>query len=124
MADVPMSLERTVTGVTSNGALTLTLSDGAQREVDHLVLATGFAVDVRKYGFLRPELADSIALIDGYPVLGPGLESSIPGLHFLGSPAAYSFGPVMRFVTGTWYAAPALAARLRGRRQPLLRWSF
>jgi len=38
--------------------------------------------------------------------------------------AAYTFGPVLRFVTGTWYTAPALALRIAGRRQPPLRWSF
>jgi hypothetical protein len=48
----------------------------------------------------------------------------VPGLHFLGAPAAYSFGPVMRFVTGTWYSAPAFTMRVLGRRQPLVRWSF
>jgi len=30
-------------------------------------------------------------------------------LHFIGSSAVSSFGPLMRFVAGTGYAAPALA---------------
>jgi hypothetical protein len=45
----------------------------------------------------------------GYPVLRAGLETSVPGLHFLGAPAAWSFGPIMRFVSGGWYAGRALA---------------
>jgi hypothetical protein len=53
--------------------------------------------------------------VDGYPLLGPGFESSLPGLHFLGAPAARSFGPVSRFVSGTPYAAPALARRIAGK---------
>jgi hypothetical protein len=51
--------------------------------------------------------------VGGYPILGRGFESSIPGLHFLGAPAAWSFGPTMRFVSGSWYAARQLAARAR-----------
>jgi hypothetical protein len=57
-------------------------------------------------------------------VLGPGLESSVPGLHFMGAPAARSFGPIMRFVVGTWYSAPAVARRAAGRRQPPISFSF
>jgi FAD-dependent urate hydroxylase len=57
-------------------------------------------------------------------VLGPGLESSVAGLHFMGAAAARSFGPVMRFVVGTWYAAPAVARRAAGRRQPPVSLSF
>ena len=49
---------------------------------------------------------------DGYPLLGPGFESSLPGLHFLGATAARSFGPVSRFVSGTTYAARALTRRI------------
>jgi hypothetical protein len=44
---------------------------------------------------------------EGYPLLGPGMESSVPGLHFLGAPAAWSFGPIVRFVSGGWYTGRA-----------------
>ena len=122
---IPIAAGRSLEAVKAqNGNLKLTLSDGSDLEVDHLLLGTGYEIDVRKYEFLGTELADAIKTVDGYPVLGPGLESSVPGLHFLGAPAAYSFGPVMRFVTGTWYTAPAFTLRVLGRRQPLVRWSF
>jgi hypothetical protein len=48
----------------------------------------------------------------------------VPGLHFMGTAAAYSFGPIMRFVVGSWYAAPAVARRAAGRRQPPISFSF
>ena len=35
------------------------------------------------------------------------MESSVPGLHFIGAPAAWSFGPIMRFVSGGWYTGQA-----------------
>jgi len=100
----------------------LRLSGGESREVDHVVLGTGFHVDVRRYDFLTPELIRSMRLADGSPVLGTGLESSVPGLHFIGASAAHSFGPVMRFVVGTAYAAPGLARHVTGRPPaPLIR---
>ncbi|HEY5316459.1 MAG TPA: NAD(P)-binding domain-containing protein, partial [Solirubrobacteraceae bacterium] len=106
------------------GRAWLRLSDGSERTVDHVLLGTGYAIDVAKYPFLAPDLIERIATTGGYPRLGPGLESSVPGLHFLGAPAALSFGPIMRFVVGTWYAAPALACRIQGRRQPPIRFAF
>jgi hypothetical protein len=54
--------------------------------------------------------------VNGYPVLGPALESSVPRLHFLGAPAAWSFGPIMRFVSGGWYASQALTRAVTGRK--------
>jgi hypothetical protein len=122
---VTMTARHTIVGgEAQNGHLRLELSDGSERHVDHLLLGTGYAVDIRRYRFLTPDLIDAIEVAGGHPILGPGLESSVPGLHFLGSPASYTFGPVMRFVTGTWYTAPALTRRIARRRQPLLRWSF
>lgn len=43
-----------------------------------------------------------------YPVLAPGPETSLPGLHVIGAPAAWSFGPLMQFVSGTGFAAQEL----------------
>ena len=102
----------------------LRLNDGTERIADHVLLGTGYAVDVRRYRFLAGEVAAELAVADGYPVLGSGLESSIPGLYFVGAPAAYSFGPIMRFVVGSWYSAPAVTRSVLGRRQPLLRVAF
>jgi len=124
IAEVPLALGRTVVSASPNGALTLALDDGSKRQVDHLLLGTGFAVDVRRYLFLAPDVTGALKLADGYPVLRNGLESSVDGLHFVGATAARSFGPVMRFVTGSWYTAPAVATSISGRRRPLVRWSF
>ena len=112
---VPLSLGRRVVSVEErSGRVVLELEDGARRETDHVVLGTGFDVDVRRYEFLAPGLTSSLQLVDGSPVLSSGLESSVPGLHFLGATALRSFGPVMRFVVGTAYAAPALTRRVIG----------
>jgi hypothetical protein len=114
--DIPLTLGRHVVSAEErNGRVVLRLDDGGSREADRVVLGTGFAVDVRRYEFLAPELARSLRLANGSPVLSTGFESSVPGLHFLGAPAVHSFGPVMRFVVGTAYAAPAVTQRVLGR---------
>jgi hypothetical protein len=122
---VKFSLGRSVTEARGREAqVHLRLDDGCERSIDHVVLGTGYSIDVRRYPFLDPELLADLRLSMGSPVLGRGLESSVPGLHFLGAPAAESFGPTMRFVVGTAYTAPALTQYVRGQRRPLFRWAF
>ena len=97
-----------------DGRLRLSLNDETRRTVDHAILATGYRVDVSRYGFLAPELLAAIRRIQGYPILGIGLESSVPGLHFLGAPSGWSFGPLMRFVSGTEYSSRAVTDYVLG----------
>jgi cation diffusion facilitator CzcD-associated flavoprotein CzcO len=89
----------------SNGHLELTLTDGSRRTADHVLLATGYRVDVSKYPFLDPQLVSRIDRVNGHPRLDHGFESSVAGLHFVGAPAAWSHGPLMRFVAGSAFAA-------------------
>jgi hypothetical protein len=126
LAEVPISCGLVVSDARErDGRVTLRLGDGSTRTIDHVLVGTGYRVDVRRYPFLEGELAASIAVAEGgYPVLGPGLESSVAGLHFMGAAAAHSFGPIMRFVVGTWYSAPALARQVAGRRQPPISFAF
>ena len=113
LAAVRLTTGRSIaTAARHNGGLRLRLDDGTERLADHLMLATGYRVDVLRYPFLAPELRDALRVHDGYPELGPGFESSIAGLHFLGAPAARTFGPMSRFVVGTGYAARALTRRV------------
>jgi lysine/ornithine N-monooxygenase len=91
------------------GRVTIKLNDGTQRQVDHVLLATGYRVDIARYPFLSAQLLESIRRVDGYPQLDTGFQSSVAGLHFLGAPAAWSFGPLMRFVAGAGFAATGVA---------------
>jgi cation diffusion facilitator CzcD-associated flavoprotein CzcO len=95
----------------------LKLSDGSFRLADHVLMATGYRVDVKKYEFLSSSLLSAVALIDGYPLLGTGFESSVPGLYFLGAPAVWSYGPLMRFVAGADFAARAVTRSVIGGRR-------
>lgn len=110
LPEVPVTPAVSVTAATPrDDRLDLQLSDGSRRRVDHLLFATGYDVDIRRYPFLYPPLAAQVRCVDGYPVLRRGLECSVPRLHFLGAPAARSFGPVMRFVAGSWFSSRAIA---------------
>ncbi len=63
-----------------------------------------------------PETVDAIRRIDGSPQLREGFESSLPGLHFLGANAVRSYGPLMRFIAGSDFAARELTRTVRARR--------
>ncbi|MGP0024112.1 MAG: FAD-dependent oxidoreductase [Streptosporangiaceae bacterium] len=107
---VPVTLARSIVSVIpGKGNLQVTFADGDTRTVDHLLFGTGYRVDITRYRFLAPSLLARVKRAGGYPVLGRGSESSVTGLHFLGAPAAWSFGPIMRFVAGGWYAGRSLA---------------
>lgn len=110
LAGVPLTTGRAIVSARPAGEqLDLALDDGTARRVDHVLLATGYRVDVTKYPFLSAELARSVRHTDGLPRLTAGFESSVHGLYFVGAVAVESFGPLMRFVAGTKYAARALA---------------
>lgn len=101
--------------IARGGRLALTVSDGSSRDVDHLLEATGYRVDIAGYPFLASSLLKEVDRVNGYPRLNDRFESSVPGLHFLGAPAAWSFGPLMRFVAGAEFASRNLSRGILGR---------
>lgn len=110
LRDVKVSTGLAVLSAVERGnQVELKLSDGSARTVNHVLLATGYRIDVRKYEFLSGSLISGLRLMGGCPVLGRGFESSVPGLHFLGAPGVYSYGPLMRFVAGADFAARAVS---------------
>jgi len=113
---VPINLGRSVVSVAPVGERVKVRLDGqSERTLDHVLLGTGFRTDILKYEFVAPELLQSIRQCNGYPWLKEGLETSVPGLHILGAPAAWSFGPLMQFVSGARYASHALMQRIAGK---------
>jgi FAD-dependent urate hydroxylase len=92
--------------------------DGDTQTFDHVLLGTGYRVDIARLGILAPQLLDQIARADGSPLLGRGFESSVPGLHFVGSYAVKSFGPLLRFIAGAPYAARKVAEATLRRSTP------
>ncbi|MCQ4043276.1 FAD-dependent oxidoreductase [Streptantibioticus rubrisoli] len=82
----------------------------AELIVDHVLAATGYCLDIDALPFLIP-VRQAVRRVTGSaaPHLSATFESTVPGLYFTGSLAAPAFGPVMRFVAGTGYAATRIA---------------
>jgi hypothetical protein len=118
LSGVPMIAGRSVVSASQAGEeqLRLVFDDGSEREVDRVVLATGYRVDLDRSSILAPGLAQSVRRIGGSPLLTDGFQSSVPGLHFVGAAAAESFGPLMFFIAGTGYAARAVTRCIANQR--------
>jgi thioredoxin reductase len=114
---VPFHLGVVITGASAqNGRVKLELlnREGCTEhiEVDHVIAATGYRVDVERLSFLSDELRREIRLTDRSPLLSANFESSVPSLYFVGVSAANTFGPVMRFAYGARYTARRLSKHL------------
>ncbi len=108
LSDVPVDQCCSIRAARRDGVgVELTLDNGRKR-FDHVLLATGYRIEVDKMTSLAPELRDRIARHAGLPVLSGSFESSVPGLHFIGAAAVGSFGPLLRFIAGAGFAARRL----------------
>jgi cation diffusion facilitator CzcD-associated flavoprotein CzcO len=88
-------------------AIRARLTDGTMIEADHLLLATGYAPEMRRVPYLPP-----IDQADGFPVLDPDFQTSIPGLYIPGFPSTRDFGPFFGFVAGATTTAAILGDAL------------
>jgi FAD-dependent urate hydroxylase len=114
---VRISTGRSVSSAEEAGnEVRLVLDDGSERRVDHVLMGTGYRVDIARYKFLSRDLVREVRQLDGYPDLSAGFCSSVPGLHFTGATAARNFGPLLYFVTGTEWASGELASWFRRHR--------
>lgn len=94
----------------STSAATQPTGTPQQIDVDHVIACTGYRPSMASLGFLADDLAEQVRTFRGWPVLDAGFGSSVPGMHFAGLAAAGTFGPVMRFVYGSDFAARRVAA--------------
>jgi lysine/ornithine N-monooxygenase len=94
--------------------LTLRSADGSLKDVtvDHVITGTGYKVNLDRLQFLSPEIRRELVLTQSSPTLSREFESSLPGLYFVGLPAAHTFGPVMRFAFGARFAAQRVTKAL------------
>ena len=116
---VQISTGQSVSSATVSGnSLRLRMTDGTERTADHVVMGTGFQINLAKYGFFSPSLLSLVDTAGAFPKLDRGYQTSVAGLHILGAPAAWSFGPLMRFVAGADFAARSVAYSIAGHRSP------
>jgi hypothetical protein len=80
--------------------------------VDHVIAGTGYQVDMRRLAFFGPAVLDRLDCVNHTPRLSRWFESSLAGLYFVGTAAANSFGPMMRFAYGAGFASRRLSKHL------------
>jgi thioredoxin reductase len=99
-------------------AVALTLRHGGATEtltVDHVIAATGYRFDVDRLTMLAPEIRAVLRRDRNALKLNHSFETRMPGLQVVGTPASPSFGPILRFVCGTAFAARRTAGAIARR---------
>jgi Predicted flavoprotein involved in K+ transport len=94
-----------------NGELKVELSSGETIEVDQIILATGYKVNIAQL----PILASGNILLqlktrNGFPELDDHFQTSIPGLFITSMPATQDFGPFFGFTVAVRAAAQLICA--------------
>jgi FAD-dependent urate hydroxylase len=92
-----------------DGGLQLTLSNNQSIQADHLILGTGYRLDIKCLKMLGSALLSRIEHNHGAPILSSHFETNVPGLYFVGFSSYKSCGPYYRFVVGTGAAAQRVA---------------
>jgi len=91
----------------------LSLSNDEKLKADHVILGTGYRMDIKKLPMLSSSLVAEMQTYHSTPILNTWFESSIPGLYFLGFSSLTSSGPLYRFVVGTDAAARRIAGAVK-----------
>ena len=96
-------------------SVTFRLDHGGETTVEaqHVIAATGYKVNMRRFRFISPELLEQIRMEHLSPALSPYFETSMPGLFVIGTAAANSFGPLLRFAYGAGFTSKRLTRYLR-----------
>jgi len=105
-------LEHVVEIKEADDGVMLTLSGGESLKADHVILGTGYQVDISKLPMLHPQLLAGVQTYQNAPILNNRFETSVPGLYFIGFSSVSSCGPLYRFVLGTDAAARRVASSI------------
>lgn len=98
-----------------NGKLVAMLNNGETVNVDHVVLATGYKVDIARVPVLAAgNVLERLETRNGFPVLDDHFETSVPGLFITSMPAMQDFGPFLGFTVAVRASAKLISRRLLG----------
>ena len=97
------------------GELVAGLTNGETLNIDHVVLATGYKVDIKRLPLLAAgNILDVLETRNGFPLLDDHLETSVPGLFITSMPAMQDFGPFFGFTISVRTSAKLICERLLG----------
>jgi cation diffusion facilitator CzcD-associated flavoprotein CzcO len=99
--------------VEENGELLVTLTKGATIACDHVILATGYKVDIARLPILSAgNILDDLATRNGFPVLDDHFQTSIKGLYITSMPATQDFGPFFGFTISVRVSATLICQQI------------
>jgi thioredoxin reductase len=99
-----------------HGALRVSLNAGETLEVDHVLFATGYQVNLQRLSLLREgNLFDRVECRDGFPNLDTSLQTTVPGLFITSLPATRDFGLFFAFTAAVRASARIVARAITGR---------
>ncbi|WP_336775215.1 NAD(P)-binding domain-containing protein [Paenibacillus sp. MMO-58] len=86
-----------------NNKVLLKFTNGDETFADHIIVASGFKIDLDKLPFVEDHLKSQILREEecaAFPKLNQNFESNLRGLFFAGPLSAHSHGPTFRFILG------------------------
>lgn len=118
LREAPVSLwpnvEISRVGVGADNAMAIELTSGTQLRTDHVILATGYKVDIHRVPFLASgRISDLLHVRNGFPVLDEHFQTSIPGLYITSMAATQDFGPFFGFTVSARVSALSIGSALR-----------
>ncbi len=97
------------------GELEIRLDSGQVVTVDHVIMATGYVVDLRRIPLLASgNVLSRIETANGFPALDEHFQTSVPGLFITSLAAGQDFGPFFGFTGAVRTSARLIAAGLSG----------
>ena len=98
---------------TTEGDLLATFDSGERLRADHVILATGYKVEIDQVPLLASgNILPALRTSNGFPVLNERFESSVPGLSITSMPATHDFGPFFAFTIAVRMSARVIGDHL------------
>jgi cation diffusion facilitator CzcD-associated flavoprotein CzcO len=99
--------------VQPGGEMVAQLDCGERLVVDHIILATGYKVNIDQVPFLASgNIAAALATRNGFPVLDEQFQANLPGLFITSMAASQDFGPFFAFTISTRTSAKLIGAAI------------
>jgi thioredoxin reductase len=97
------------------GGVAVELDSGQTLMVDHIILATGYKVEIDQVPFLaQGNVLGKLNVQDGFPVLDNHFQTNIPGLFITSMAATQGFGPFFAFTLSVRTSAKLIGQAIVG----------